>query len=228
MPGNPLKQWDVITRIGDTEIDDQGMVKAGPNLRLGFEYLIQKIARNGTVPLTIVRGGKSQQLQMPVPARRPLLIDSLRGDYPSYFIYGPLVFSRATLESLVLLRQHPDTMPSSPLISALGDPPTPQREELVVISSPLFPHALSKGYSNPAGEVVKAVNGTPIRSLAHLVALLRDLKDEYVVIDFENRQSEGLVFPRARLVAATEEILTDNGVRAQGSADMLKVWQEAR
>jgi len=228
VPGNPLQAWDVITRIGDTEIDDEGMVKAGPNLRVAFEYEIQKIARNGSVPLTVVRGGKAQQLQMPVPARRPLLIDSLRGEYPSYFIYGPLVFSRATLESLMLLRQRPDTMPSSPLIANLGDPPGPQREELVVISSPLFPHALSKGYSNPAGEVVKAVNGTAVKSLAHLVALLRDLKDEYVVIDFENRQSEGLVFPRAKLTAATEEILTDNGVRSQGSPDMLQVWQQAR
>jgi hypothetical protein len=27
------------------------------------------------------------------------------------------------------------------------------------------------------------------------------------------------------MVAATEGILTDNGVRAQGSADMLTVWQ---
>jgi hypothetical protein len=34
-----------------------------------------------------------------------------------------------------------------------------------------------------------------------------------------------LVFRRAEMVAATEEILTDNGVRAQGSPDLMKVWQ---
>jgi hypothetical protein len=33
-----------------------------------------------------------------------------------------------------------------------------------------------------------------------------------------------LVFPRAAMVAATEEILTDNGVRAQGSPDTMAVW----
>jgi hypothetical protein len=27
------------------------------------------------------------------------------------------------------------------------------------------------------------------------------------------------------MMAATDEILTDNGVRAQGSADMMAVWQ---
>ena len=91
--------------------------------------------------------------------------------------------------------------------------------------SPLFPHALSKGYSDPTGCVLKSVNGTPVRSLAHLVALLRDLKDEFLTLDFDNRASEAMVFPRAQLVAATEAILSDNGVRAQGSADMMKIWE---
>jgi hypothetical protein len=85
---------------------------------------------------------------------------------------------------------------------------------------------LSKGYSDPTGAVVKSVNGTPVRSLAHLVAVLRDLKDEYVTLDFDNRASEAMVFPRAQLVSSTEAILTDNGVRAQGSPDMMKVWEQ--
>jgi len=34
------------------------------------------------------------------------------------------------------------------------------------------------------------------------------------------------VFSRAAMLAATDEILTDNGVRAQGSPNMMKVWQE--
>jgi hypothetical protein len=34
-----------------------------------------------------------------------------------------------------------------------------------------------------------------------------------------------LVFSRQALIGATDEILTDNGVRAQGSPDMLAVWQ---
>ena len=38
-------------------------------------------------------------------------------------------------------------------------------------------------------------------------------------------ERESLVFSRQELVAATERILTNNGVRAQGSADMMGVWQ---
>ena len=219
---NPLKTWDVITRIGDTEIDNEGMVRVSEQLRVNFFYMIQKLAHAGSVPLTLVRGGRTQSVQMPVPAHRPMLVESLLGEYPSYFIYGPLVFSRCSLESMGLVRARGSF---SPLLAHLADPPSPEREELVLIASPLFPNDVSKGYSNPSGQVIDSVNGVTVRSLAQLVAYLRDLKDEFVVVSFDGRSSEGLVFPRAKLVATTEDILTDNGVRSQGSPDMLKIWQ---
>lgn len=219
---NPLKTWDVITRIGDTEIDDEGMVKVSDQLRVNFFYMIQKLAHEGSVPLTLVRSGRTQTVQMPVPAHRAMLVESLLGEYPSYFIYGPLVFSRCSIESMGLVRARGSF---SPLLAHLADPPSAEREELVLIASPLFPNDVSKGYSNPSGQVIDSVNGVTVRSLAQLVAFLRDLKDEFVVINFDGRSSEGLVFTRAKLVAATEDILTDNGVRSQGSPDMLKIWQ---
>jgi len=114
----------------------------------------------------------------------------------------------------------------SPLITRAFDPPDAETEELVVISSPFLPHKLANGYSNPAGSVVRSINGTHVRSLKHLVALLRDLKDPFVTIEFDQKGNEALVFSRAAMLAATDEILTDNGVRAQGSPNMMKVWQE--
>ena len=75
------------------------------------------------------------------------------------------------------------------------------------------------------GLVVDSVNGVHVRSLKHLVALLRDLKDPYVVFAFANRMGESLVFSRTEMVNATDAILADNGVRAQGSPDTMAVWQ---
>ena len=103
--------------------------------------------------------------------------------------------------------------------------PTSEREDLVVVSSPFFPDNIARGYSQPSGDVVKSVNDVPVRSLKHLVALLRDLKDEFVVLKFDLHGGETLVFRRADMVAQTEHILDDNGVRAQGSPDVLAVWQ---
>jgi hypothetical protein len=112
----------------------------------------------------------------------------------------------------------------SPLLGRLGDKPRFEGEGLVVISSPFFPHKLSKGYANPLAQVVKAVNGIPIRNLHHLVEVLRDSKDEFIVIEFDSRAGETLVFPRKEMIAATDEILTDNDVRSQGSPDTLAIW----
>jgi S1-C subfamily serine protease len=226
----PLREWDVITRIADAPIDNQGMIRLGADLRVNFRYLIQKVANKGTVVLTIVRGGRPLRVELPVSPDRPTLVSDLKGEYPSYFIYGPLVFSRVTYQFVASISRNSAvanaiTFISSPIITHLFEPPDNERDELAVVSSPFFPHRLAKGYSNPTASVVYTVNGTRVRSLRHLVALLRDLKDEFVTFEFDQRVGEALVFSRKEMADATEEILTDNGVRAQGSPDMLEVWR---
>jgi S1-C subfamily serine protease len=227
--GYPLKEWDVITRIGDYPVDNQGMVKLGPNLRVRFQYRVQQVAKDGKVPLTIVRGGKPQLVQVPVGGPRKLLIPDLNGDYPSYFVYGPIVFTRASAEFLSFVGANAAALNAfsynaSPLVTRRGDSPDAAHEELVVVSSPFFPHKLVAGYSNRMGGVVESVNGTPVRSLRHLVAILRDLKDDMLVLRFDQREGETMVLPRKEMLAATENILSDNGVRSQGSPDMMDVW----
>src|SRR6202041_960760 len=75
----PLKEWDVLTRIGDTPIDNQGMIKLDKDLRVSFAYLIQRVATDGKVPMTLVRAGKTLQIQLPVSAEHPTLVTDLRG-----------------------------------------------------------------------------------------------------------------------------------------------------
>jgi S1-C subfamily serine protease len=226
----PLKEWDVITHIGDTSIDNQGMVKIGKDLRVNFTYMIQKLAKDGKLPLTLVRAGKTLKVELPVSAQHPTLVSDLEGAYPSYFVYGPMVFSRATRQFLSAIENNANLLRvlsyvKSPLVTRAFDPPSDDLQELVIISSPFFPHKLANGYSNPAGSVVSSVNGTPVKSLKQLVALLRDLKDPFVTLEFASKGGESLVFSRQALVSATDDILTDNGVRAQGSPDMMAVWQ---
>jgi S1-C subfamily serine protease len=226
----PLKEWDVITRIGDTPIDNQGMVKIDKDLRVNFAYMIQRLAKDDKLPLTVVRAGKPLKIELPVSANRPTLAPDLHGEYPSYFVYGPVVFSRATRQFLSAFENNAGLLRilayvKSPLITRAYDPPSPELQELVIISSPFFPHKLANGYSNPTGAVVYSVNGTPVKSLKHLVELLRDLKDPFVTLEFGSRGGEALVLSRTAAMAATDDILTDNGVRAQGSPDMMAVWQ---
>src|SRR5437764_7196733 len=229
----PLKEWDVVTKIGDVPVDDEGMIKLGDTLRVRFAYMVQKLAQKDTVPLTVFRGGKESKINLPVLRQRPLVIPELKGAYPSYFVYGPIVFSEATTD-LVALAQHNREMAAlvamltyigSPLIGRIGDKPAFPGERLVVVPCPFFPHRLSKGYGNPSWQVLKTVNDEPVKNLAHLVEVLLDLKDEFVTFEFNTRSSgESIVFPRAEMASATEKILSDNGVRSQGSADVMTIW----
>ncbi len=226
----PLKEWDIITRIGDKQIDDQGMIKLDTSLRIRFPYFIQRIAKNGKIPLAVVRAGKELTMEIPVFFSRPLLIPHLQGTYPSYFIYGPVAFSSATAQFLSALDSANRnllgalSLIGNPLVTRRGDMPAFDGEELVVVSSPFFPHRLARSYSNPAAQVVKAVNDIPIKNLSHLVEVLRDSRAEFITIEFSRRGGETLVFPRKEMLAATEEILTDNDIRTQGSPDILEVW----
>jgi hypothetical protein len=192
--------------------------------------MIQRLAKDDKLPLTIVRGGKTLKIELPVSAQHPTLAPDLHGEYPSYFVYGPIVFSSATRQFLSLFENNANLLRilgfvKSPLVTRVFDTPTDDLEELVIISSPFFPHKLANGYSNPTGSVVYSINGTPIKSLKHLVTVLRDLKDPFVTLEFGSKGGEALVFSRTAMTAATDEILTDNGVRAQGSPDMMAVWQ---
>jgi hypothetical protein len=61
------------------------------------------------------------------------------------------------------------------------------------------------------------VNGISIRNLNHLLQVLRDSRDEFDVITYWGKGVETMVFPRKKMQDATDEILTDNGIRSQGS-----------
>ena len=208
------------------------MIKINDDLKLSFIYEIQKIVKNGHVPLTVVRKGRELKLDQPLTSHYPKLIPALGINYPSYFIYGPFVFIEATEDYLdgMLRTKYGTTILTrlsaigNPLVTRMEAQPDFDGERLVVVDAPFFPHKLSQGYSNPVTEVIDTINGIHIKNLAHLVAVLRDCKADFITVGYAGRLSETMVFPRAEMVAATDDILTDNGVRAQGTEDMLQIW----
>ena len=227
----PLKEWDVITRIGGVDINNQGLITLTPDLSVQFQAQVQRAARAGKLPLTVVREGKRLEIELPVSANRPRLVNGLGGLYPSYFIYGPIVFSRATWEfrnffsnSIASLNRY--VFDAHPLITRMAELPTREREDLVVISAPFFPHRLMSGYDSRFGAVLKSVNDRPVRSLRHLVELLRDHKEELVILKFDQEGAESIVLPHQPMLAATEAILQDNGIRHVASSDLLDLWSK--
>ena len=227
---DPLKPFDIIAKIGAHDIDNVGMVKVKDNLRLNFHYLIQKLVKDDKVPLTVVRQGKTLSIDLPVKTKYPALFSTLKGRYPSYFIYGPLVFSPVTSEFAGSLGRLYGVLAAigSPLATRRSDLPRFEGEELVVVTSTMFDHKIAKGYDNPFTKVVKEVNGVPIKNLRHLVELLRDSHQKFTTIRFDDKASEAIVFNHQEVLTATNEILSDNGIRERASDDLISLWTKKK
>lgn len=225
----PLKEWDVITHIGPHSIDNQSFVDVRDGLRLRFLYYVPKVATDGTVELTIRRDGETQAVHVPVSAERKFVIPVLKDRYPEYFICGPIVFTAATQEYVQALGRRGMAYLfaiRSPLLSRLYDTPREPGEQLVVVATRLFPHRITKGYDHQMFGVVDQMNGTKVKNLRHLAELLRDNTDEFTRFEFADR-SESAVFFRDEINAATDEILTDEGIRYQASPALRDVWENS-
>ena len=53
---------------------------------------------------------------------------------------------------------------------------------------------------------------------------MRDSQQEYFVFEFVGEIYETYVFDREEFLAATEEVLDDNGIRRQGTPELLKIF----
>jgi S1-C subfamily serine protease len=232
-PNYPLKEWDVITRIGNTPIDSEGKVAVRYDLRLSALYLVQKLAKDGYIDVTVFRDGKLIPMKLPVQSQRELVMPYLLNATPRYFILGPLVFSQATqdyVERASAQRPLPASQQNSPLVTRRYDKPRFDGEELVVVTSPMFPHRITKGYDDPERFVLAEVNGQRVKSLQHLVQLLRDDTQPQITLKFaraSRRTHETMVFDRVELLESTAKIIEENGIRYPYSPDLRPVWEKS-
>ncbi|WP_425399494.1 trypsin-like peptidase domain-containing protein [Aeoliella sp.] len=225
---SPLQKFDVLTHIGPHELDNQGFVEVRPGLRLRFMYYVPLLAKDGKVSATILRDGESQEIEIPVRNARNLLIPLLKNNYPEYFIYGPLVFTTPTQESVRALGPLYMTALAArqnPLVLRMFDRPAEPDEQLVMIATRMFPHRITQGYSNQPFAVIEHVNGTPVKSLKHMAELLRDSEDEFLEFGIDG-QGETMVFRRKELEDVSEEILVDEGIRYRASKSLRSVWDD--
>jgi S1-C subfamily serine protease len=224
----PLKKWDVITHVGTHAIDNQGYVDIRDGLRMRFLYYVARLAKDGKIGLTIRRNGEKKEVSVPVAPHRDFVVPMLEDEYPEYFIDGPLVFAVATQEYVRALGPNGIgalLMLQSPLLNRLYDRPSEKGEQLVIIATRMFPHPSIKGYENRPLGIVAKLNDKPIKNLRSLAELLRDSKDEFVRFEMADR-SESLVFRRSELDAATEEILSNEGIRYQASDSLRDVVEK--
>ena len=229
-----LQAWDVITKIDGKVIDREGNIPLGEGNRVSLKYLIQKHTDNDTVPMTLLRDGKEIEANIKLRRGGVKLARDLEYEPTPYMIVGPMVFMPVTSELAFAMASTKskwigtfNRCQNPALLQGLS-PRTEDNEdlELVITGHSFLPHPITKGYSDPRFGVIKKFNDVEIKNLKHLVELMRDNKKEYFIFEYAGASYETCVFDREEFLAATEEVLDDNGIRRQGTPELLKVWNE--
>lgn len=227
-----LQPYDILTHVGNFEIDDEGTGRLESGMRVPVFYLAQLVVKDGKIPMKLLRDGKSMTIDFPAVRSRDLLIQQLRGEDIPYFIHGPLIFEPIVREAApIFTRFNPELLArNSPWIVRNEDLKSFPGEELVVVGAPMFQHRCMKGYDEVLGQVVKSVNGIPIRNFLHMVEVLRNAEEPYLKIEFAERLSSVLVFDQKQIESITESILEDNGIAPgkRGSKEAMKLWNETK
>lgn len=221
-----LRRWDLLDRIGDSDIDNDGLVTIHDGVRVQWAYLVPIAARDGAVPVTVVRKGEPVTIDLPTPTNRDVLLPFLGDDYPEYFVLGPMVFSPVTKDHmfdsyvayLAILR--------SPVAMRADEVRAFEGEELVMLVSDFLPHPITKGYEVSYRPTVRSVNGETVKNLSQMLEIIKDADDEFLTFEFYDKGQETLVFRRDELLESTEEILEENSIRRQGSDRFMEVWED--
>ncbi|MEM8782716.1 MAG: trypsin-like peptidase domain-containing protein [Planctomycetota bacterium] len=218
-----LRPNDVITAIGSANISNEGLAPLYPGITGRFEYLADRYAFQGKVPLTVYRNGQRLTVQEPAPNRPPRLVPWLMNEPPPYYIYGPIVFTRASRELYYLVGDgfRPILgLYGSPLMTRFVDWKEHDEHELVAVASAYFPHGSTRGLEDPTFNIIQSINGKPVKNLAELVRTLEASDDEFLEIVFADSYSDRAVFDRRVISTATESILDDNGIRHRASSGL--------
>jgi hypothetical protein len=156
------------------------------------------------------------------------VLPTLQDAYPEYFIYGPLVFEVASQEYVRALGANglgALLVLQSPLLTRLYDKPNEPGEQIVVIATRMFPHPSIKGYDNRPLGVIGELNDKPVKNLRSLAEMLRDSEEEFLRFEMAGR-GEDLVFRRSEMEDATEEILSNEGIRYQASDSLRDIFEK--
>jgi S1-C subfamily serine protease len=184
---NIFQRNDIITKIDDLDVDNDGMVQIH-GLTLHLSEIVEQKQIGETVNVTFYRNGQKQTETAAIALNRPILSYDRRYDVPArYFVYAGLTFVPVTRNYLEVWGS-----------SWIADIPfylrylfydseqlntDRQRREYVVLSK-ILPDEANSYASGFEDNVVESVNGVEIRGLEDLSGALEKTKDGFCVLKF--------------------------------------------
>ena len=217
-----LQENDVILKIDDYDIADDGSIKLSEDILTDYKHAIDLHHIGESVLITYARNGEVSSST--ILAERALNSYSLvAGEQfdkmPEYYIYGGVLF--VPLNMNLIKRWGNDWARSAPvtLLQARNQWSSPQRRELVVALQVLAGD-VNLGYHDWRNWIVDFINGEPVRDFEQFSNLLRNNVEENVVL--ENANGYQMVINHAAAIASEAEILSQYRIPAAHSVGLFK------
>lgn len=202
-----LKKGDVILKIDEFDIAEDGSIKIANDQMTNFKHAIDLHDIGDQVKIEYSRLGirNTVTLEARPASRNYSLVPGEKFDeVPKYIIFGGVVF--VPLNMNLIKRWGNDWSRSAPvsLLQARSEWSSTERSELVVALQVLAAD-VNLGYHDWRNWVVEKINGEDIRNFQHFADKLKGNKNEHVV--FENKNGYQMIINRAEAISTEDAIL---------------------
>ncbi len=223
-----IRPGDVILAIDEVPILEDGNVEVESAVHVNRRFVEHRSQVGDEISVSLMRDGRKLSRTVEMLAPRPLVP---LGDFdrsPDYRIFGGLVFQALTVRYLTVFEEDspPDHLarlrddPSFGDYELLGAPSAKEHRREIVVLIGFLSNELTRGYDFLEDEVVYAVDGEPVKDLAHLSWLL-DSGDSKLVTIMMERSGAKVVLDRAEARRITPELLNRYQVAADRSPGLM-------
>ncbi|MEX2131471.1 MAG: serine protease [Pseudohongiellaceae bacterium] len=205
---NLLQENDVILKVDEYAVADDGSIHVNEDVRTNYKYAIDLYQPGDDINITYSRKGVVDTATLKAAAAQEsysLVAGEQYDQTPEYYIYGGILF--VPLNMNLIMRWGTDWSRTAPvnLLQARNEWSSPDRRELVVALQVLAAE-VNLGYHDWRNWIVDYINGEPVRDFAHFVEVLRKNTDENVV--FENSSGYQMIINHRDALSQEREILT--------------------
>lgn len=162
-----IEPGDVILSIGGTSIANNGTILFQKKHRTDFSAILSGKHVGESMKLKVFRNGKRVDESLTLRKASLLVARKEYEKEPSYFVWGGFVFQTLTRNFLETWEDWETQTPTTLIQAYRYGVRTSECRERVILSR-IFAHTLTLGYEKLDQQMVKAINGAPIRDLPML------------------------------------------------------------
>jgi S1-C subfamily serine protease len=213
-----LKVGDIVTQIGNSEIDQNGNYVDPLYGKIEFTNLLtSRVFAGDAVTFQIQREGKPMPLSITLdhrPAKDYVVPPYSMDQAPSFFVYGGLIFEE--LSRQYLKEWGPNWQKEAPprfvYLDRLQSELFPEGHRRVVILSQVLPANNTIGYDDLSYLTVTKVNGKEVKSLAELAdAIKQPLEGGFIKIETEEDPKQ-LELEAAKVSEEADDLQQNYGI----------------